>query len=104
MSATVIALATVLVIVIILATVAVALLYVRYRKKASGTRGPSSVLSPMTPGFGMLFVPPSHPASHITPFGTSPQRPIFGKLNYLTTTQFTHIIRSQTTNRGATCG
>jgi len=77
MSAIVIALATILVIVIILFIVAISLLRARNRGKASSNRGPSSMLSPMTPSFGMRFVPPSHPASHITPFGSTPQRPIF---------------------------
>ncbi|KAF9783853.1 hypothetical protein BJ322DRAFT_1067353 [Thelephora terrestris] len=76
MSATVIALATILVIVLVLASVLIALLYVQLRQKRSYNGAVEA--SPLTPGFGIFnFIPPWHPAAQITPFGSSPQAPVF---------------------------
>jgi len=76
MSAAVIALAVVLVIVLVLASVLVTLLYVRLRQKRSYNGAVEA--SPLTPGFGIFnFIPPWHPAAQITPFGSSPQTPVF---------------------------
>lgn len=76
MSTTVIALATVLVIVLVLASALIALLYVQLRQKRSYTGAVEA--SPLTPGLGIFnFIPPWHPAAQITPFGSSPQAPVF---------------------------
>ena len=80
MSSAVIALATILVIVVILASVLIAMMYVRLRQKHSYNDAVGT--SPLTPGFGIFkFIPPWHPAAQITPFGSSPQAPVFSKLN-----------------------
>jgi len=76
MSATVIALATTLAIVVVIASVLVALMYVRLRRKHSYNGAVEA--SPLTPGFGIFnFIPAWHPAAQITPFGASPQAPVF---------------------------
>jgi len=76
MSAAVIALATTLAIVVVLAAVLIALMYVQLRRKQSYNGAVDS--SPLTPGFGIFnFIPPWHPAAQITPFGSSPQAPVF---------------------------
>lgn len=76
MSAAVIALAVVLVIVLVLASVLITLLYVRLRQKRAYNGAVEA--SPLTPGFGIFnFIPPWHPAAQITPFGSSPQAPVF---------------------------
>lgn len=80
MSAAVIALATALAIVVILASVLISLMYVRLRQKHSYDGAVES--SPLTPGFGIFkFIPPWHPAAQITPFGSSPQAPVFSEPN-----------------------
>jgi len=80
MTAAVIALATVLTIVVVLASVLIALMYVRLRQKSSYNGAVET--SPLTPGFGIFkFIPPWHPAAQITPFGSSPQAPVFSELN-----------------------
>jgi len=76
MSATVIALSTILAIVVVVASVLIALMYVRLRQKHSYNGAIEA--SPLTPGFGIFnFIPPWHPAAQITPFGSSPQAPVF---------------------------
>jgi hypothetical protein len=76
MSAAVIALATTLVIVLVVASVLVTLLYVQLRQKRSYHGAVDA--TPLTPGFGIFnFIPPWHPAAQITPFGSSPQAPVF---------------------------
>ena len=78
MSAAVIALATTLAIVVVLASVLIALMYVRLRQKNSYNGAVEA--SPLTPGFGIFnFIPPWHPAAQITPFGSSPQVPVFSE-------------------------
>ena len=78
MSATVIALATVLAVVLVLASVLIAILYARLRRERSYSGAVEA--SPLTPGFGIFnFIPPWHPAAQITPFGSSPQAPVFSK-------------------------
>jgi len=79
MSSAVIVLATVLVVVTVLALIIITFLYLRLRRQ-SFEQGYPAVESARTPsGFNLLFnVPsPTHPASRITPFGTSPERDIF---------------------------
>ena len=79
MSAAVIALATTLAIVVVLASVLFALMYTRLRQKQAYNGAVDS--SPLTPGFGIFnFIPPWHPAAQITPFGSSPQAPVFSEL------------------------
>jgi len=75
MSATIIALCTILALVVIVSATIIYRLHTRTSRRTSEKHLPTSVLSPMTPGFGVLL--PSHPASHITPFGSIPVRPIF---------------------------
>ena len=80
MSATVIALAVTLAAVLVLASVLIAMLYVRLRQKPSYHGALDA--SPLTPGFGIFnFIPPWHPAAQITPFGSSPQAPVFSELS-----------------------
>ena len=79
MSTAVVALATTLAIVVVLASVLIALMYVRLRRKHAYNGAVDS--SPLTPGFGIFnFIPPWHPAAQITPFGSSPQAPVFSEL------------------------
>ena len=79
MSAAVIALATTLAIVVVLGSVLIALMYIWLRQKHSYNGAVDS--SPLTPGFGIFnFIPPWHPAAQITPFGSSPQAPVFSEL------------------------
>ncbi|KAF9645931.1 hypothetical protein BDM02DRAFT_385679 [Thelephora ganbajun] len=76
MSAIVIALATTLAIVVILSSVLIALMYIRLRQKHSYNGAVEA--SPLTPGLGIFnLIPPWHPAAQITPFGSSPQAPVF---------------------------
>jgi len=76
MSAAVVALATTLAIVLILASVLIGLLYVRLQQIRSYNGAVET--SPLTPAFGVFnFIPPWHPAAQITPFGSSPQAPVF---------------------------
>ena len=80
MSAAVIALGVTLAIVMALASVLLALMYLRLRQKRSYTGAVET--SPLTPGFGIFnFIPPWHPAAQITPFGSSPQAPVFSESN-----------------------
>ena len=82
MSATVIALATTLVIVLVIASVLVALLYTQLRQRRAYS-GAQVDATPLTPGFGIFnFIPPWHPAAQITPFGSSPQAPVFSALPF----------------------
>jgi len=74
MSTVVIALATILTVVLVLAIVIISSLCIRIRGTPTGNRGPIRIFSR---GFGKCFVPPSHPASQITPFGSNAQMPIF---------------------------
>jgi len=79
MSTVVIALATTLAIVVVVAFVLIALMYVRLRQRHSYNGAVEA--SPLTPGFGIFnFIPPWHPAAQITPFGSSPQAPVFSEL------------------------
>ena len=81
MSAAVIALATILVVVLVLASVLIALLYVQLRQKHLYNGAVEA--SPLTPGFGIFnFIPPWHPAAQITPFGSSPQAPVFSESSW----------------------
>lgn len=76
MSAAVIALATILAIVLVVASVLITLLYVQLRRRRSYNGAVES--TPLTPGFGIFnFIPPWDPAAQITPFGSSPQVPVF---------------------------
>lgn len=76
MSTVVIALATTLAIVVVVAFILIALMYVRLRQRHSYNGAVEA--SPLTPGFGIFnFIPPWHPAAQITPFGSSPQAPVF---------------------------
>jgi len=76
MSAAVIALATTLAIVMILASVLIVTMYLRLQQRRSYNGAVDS--SPLTPGIGIFnFIPPWHPAAQITPFGSSPQAPVF---------------------------